>query len=74
MRQIMNDVSAFLASEPPRDKWDPMEHTSFLCGSPFLPFLQCGLNKETSAETLQQMSPNQVKINTQMQGAWRGVG
>lgn len=49
MRQIMNDVSAFLASEPPRDKWDPMEHTSFLCGSPFLPFLQHGLNKETSA-------------------------
>lgn len=66
MRQIMNDVSVFLASEPPRDKCDPMKHTSFLCGSPFLPFIQHGLNKETSAETLQQMSLNQVKINTRV--------
>lgn len=74
MRKIMSDVHIFLASEPLQNKCDTVKHTSFLCVSPFLPFVKYGLNKETSAETPQQMNPNQAKINTNIRGMYGGVG
>lgn len=40
----------------------------------FLPFIQHGLNKETSAETPQQTSPNQGKINLGIWDVFGGVG
>lgn len=42
--------------------------------SPFLPFIQHGLNKETSAATPQQTSPNQGKINMSIWDVYGGVG
>lgn len=50
MRKIMSDVHIFLASEPLQNKYDTVKHTSFLCVSPFLPFVKYGLNKETSGK------------------------
>lgn len=40
----------------------------------FLPFIQHGLNKETSAATPQQTSPNQGKINMSIWDVYGGVG
>lgn len=70
MRKIMSDVHIFLASEPLQNKCDTVKHTSFLCVSPFLPFVKYGLNKETSAETPDE--PKSGKDKYKYQGhVWR---
>lgn len=70
MRKIMSDVHIFLASEPLQNKCDTVKHTSFLCVSPFLPFVKHGLNKETSAETPDE--PKSGKDKYKYQGhVWR---